>query len=129
RAMERDHLAEVGLPQRIAVQREEAALQLTGGERDPTTRVEWLVLHRIPEAQAVVLLAEVALELLGEVAAGELCLLDTVSCPVLERVREERPVDQRQHVLPSSSRQRSEPRALPAHEDDCRQAHEPLRGS
>ena len=47
RTMERDHLAEIGLAQRVAVQGEEAALEAARGERDAATGAEWLVLDRI----------------------------------------------------------------------------------
>jgi hypothetical protein len=47
-----------------------------------------------------------------------------VTREMLEGVREERAVDERQHVLAHPVGERSEPRALPAHEDDRREAHE-----
>ena len=40
-----------------------------------------------------------------------------------KRVREERPVDEREHVLARAVGERSEPRALPADEDDRGKAH------
>ena len=52
-----------------------------------------------------------------------IALLDAVPREVLERVREERPVDERQHVLARAVGERSEPRALPSDEDDRRKAH------
>ena len=54
RAMERDQLAEVGLAQRVAVQREEAALELAAGEADRAARPERLVLDRVLEREAAV---------------------------------------------------------------------------
>ena len=49
--------------------------------------------------------------------------LDAVPGEVLERVREQRPVDEREHVLARPIGERSEPRALPADEDDRGERH------
>ena len=63
------------------------------------------------------------LDLIGQVAARDDRALDAVPGEVLERVREERPVDEREHVLARPVGERSEPRALAAHEDDRGKAH------
>ena len=63
RAMERHHLAEVGLAQRVAVEREEAPVELAPGEADRSPGAERLVLDRVVERQAVVVGAEARLDL------------------------------------------------------------------
>ena len=49
--------------------------------------------------------------------------LDAVPREVLERVGEQRPVDEREHVLARPVGERSEPRPLAADEDDRGKAH------
>ena len=115
--MERDHLAEVGLAQRVAVEREEAALEPAAGEADRAARAERLVLDRVLEREPAVRDAEGRLDLVRQVPARDDRALDTVPREVLERVREERPVDEREHVLARPVGQRSEPRALAADQD------------
>ena len=127
--MEVDELAEVGLTQRVAVQREEAALELARREPDRAARPQRLVLDRVLEGETVVPVPEPRLDLVGEVAARDDRALDAVTGEVLERVREKRPVDEREHVLPRPVSERPQARSLTADEDDRREAHEPLRGS
>ena len=76
--MERDHLAEVGLAQRVAVEREEALVELAAGEADRTARTERLVLDRVLEAHRVVARPEPGLDLVGQVAARDDRALDAV---------------------------------------------------
>jgi hypothetical protein len=121
--MERDELTEVRLAQRVAVQREEGALELAPCEADRSARTERLVLDRILEGHPVVPRAKRRLDLVGEVPARDDPALHAVPCEVLERVREERPIDEREHVLARAVGERSESRALAAHEDDRRERH------
>ena len=123
RAMERHQLAEVGLAQRVAVEREEALVELAPGEADRSPGAERLVLDRVVERQAVVVGAEARLDLIRQVPARDDGMLDAVPSEMLERIGEERPVDERQHVLARAIGERSEPRALPSDEDDRRKAH------
>ena len=129
RAVERDHLAEIGLAQGVSVQREEAPLELTPREADRAAGSERLVLDRVLEREAVVPRAEPRLDLVGEVPARDDRALDAVPGEVLEGVREQRPVDEREHVLARAIGERSEPRALAADQDHRREAHEPILGS
>ena len=121
--MEGDHLAQVGFAQRVAVEREEAPVELAPREADRATGSERLVLDRVLECHAVVLVAEDGLDLIGEVAARDDRPLHAVSREVLERVGEQGPIDEREHVLARSVGERSEPRSLPADEDDRRKTH------
>ena len=121
--MERDHLREVRLAQGVPVQREEARLELAPREPDRASRAERLVLDRVLQRHAVVLRSERGLDLIGEVPARDDRLLDAVPREVLERVGEQGAVDEREHVLADPVGEGSQPRALPAHEDDGRQAH------
>ncbi len=123
RAVEAHELREIGLAQRVAVQREEAPLELASGEGDRAAGSERLVLDRVLECEALVPLAERRLNLVGQVSARDDPALDAVPREVLERVGEERPVDEREHVLARPVGERPEPRALPSHEDDRRKAH------
>ena len=125
RAMEADELGEVRLAQRVAVQREEAPLEAAGGERDPPARAERLRLDGVLEGEIAVAVAEGCGDLVRQVAAGDDRALDAVPCEVLERVREERAVDERQHVLPRRVREGPQAGPLAAHEDDRGQAHRP----
>ena len=54
RAVERHQLAEIGLAQRVAVEREEAPLELAPGEADRAAGPERLVLDRVLEREPVV---------------------------------------------------------------------------
>ncbi len=84
---------------------------------------ERLVLDPVLEGHRPVTIAEGRFDLVREVPAGDDRALDAVPREVLERVREERPVDERQHVLPGPVGERSKPRALSTHEDDRGQGH------
>ncbi len=66
--MEGDQLAEIGLAQRVPVEREEAPFELAAGEADRSAGAERLVLDRVLERHAVVLGAEPGLDLIGQVA-------------------------------------------------------------
>ena len=90
---------------------------------------ERLVLDGVLERHPVVLRAEPGLDLIREIAGRDDPALDAVSREVLERVREQRAVDEREHVLARPVGKRSEPRPLAADEDDRRKAHEPILGS
>ncbi len=123
RAVEGDQLAEIGLAQRVPVEREEAPFELATGEGDGSSGTERLVLDRVLERHAVVLGAEPDLDLVGQVPARDDRTLHAVSRQVLERVREQRPVDEREHVLPRPVGERSEPRPLAADQNHRRERH------
>jgi hypothetical protein len=120
-------LAEVGLAERVAVDGEEGLVEPLGGEADGAPGPERLVLGLVLEPQSLPLLAEVVLDLGREVAAREHGALDAVAAQVLEGEREQRPVDERQHVLPRALGQRAEPGAEAADEDDRGQRQCPTR--
>ena len=122
RAVERDELGKVGLAQRVAVQREERARRAPSREPDRASGAERLRLDRVLERKPAVARSEGRADLVREVAAGDDRPLDAVPREVLERVREQRPVDEREHVLPRPVGQRPQPRPLPADEDDRRKA-------
>ena len=124
RAMERDHLAEICLAERVTVEREEASVELAPGESNRTARPQRLALDPVLERHAAMAIAERRLDLVGEVAARDDRAVDTVPREMLERIREKRTVDERQHVLARAVGERSKPRALPAHEDDRGKCHE-----
>ena len=121
--MEGDQLAEIGLAQRVPVEREEAPFEVAAGEADRASGAERLVLDRVLERHPVVLRSEPGLDLIGEIAGRDDPALDAVSREVLEGVREQRPVDEREHVLARPVGERSEPRPLAAHEDHRGKAH------
>ena len=63
------------------------------------------------------------LDLIREVPAGDDRALDAMPGEVLERVGEQRPVDDREHVLAGAVGERPQPRSLTADEDDRGKAH------
>ena len=77
---------------------------------------------RYESASGAVPVAEMGLDLGRQVAAGEDRAVDAVAGKMLEGVREERPVDERQHGLRRARGQRTQARALAPDEDDRREA-------
>ena len=97
--------------------------EVAAGEADRAPGAERLVLDRVLERHPVVLGSEPGLDLIGEIAGRDDSALDAVSREVLECVREQRPVDEREHVLPRPVGKRSEPRPLASNEDHRWKAH------
>ena len=121
--VEVDERAEIGGAQRVAVQREERPVEIPGGVTDAAARAERLVLDAILEAQLAVRRAEVRLDLRRHVAARDDRATNAVLPQVLEGVGEERPVDERQHVLARRLGERAQARPLPPDEDHRRKSH------
>ena len=118
---------EVGLAQRVAVECEERLAEVTRGEPDRTSGAEGLVLDLVLEREIAVRVAEMGADLGRQVAAGHDRAAHAMPAQVLERVGEQRPVDERQHVLAGSLGEGQESRSLPADQDDARQAHPAAR--
>ena len=104
---------EVGLAQRIAVEREEGLVDPLRGEADRAAGAERLLLDLVFEPQVAVAVAEMLLDLGREVAARDDRARDAVAAQMLEGVGELRPVDERQHVLSRPVGERAQPRAEP----------------
>ena len=121
--MELDERVEVGLAQRVAVQRQERAVETACREADAAAGAERLVLDAVLEREVAVRCPEVLLDLGRHVPARDDGAAHAVTAQVLEGVGEQRAVDQRQHVLADRLGQRSQARPLSAHEDHGGQAH------
>jgi len=122
-AVEGGHRGEVGAVEDVSVEREERAVEAVRGEPDAAARSERLRLDAVLEREAVRARAEVLLDRRREIPAAEDGPRDAVAAQVLERIGEERPVDEREHGLGPARGQRAEAGALPADEDHRREAH------
>ncbi len=121
--MEVHDRTEVGVAQRVPVQREEGLAHLARGEGDPAGRPERLVLDAVAELEVAVARSEVLPDLGRQVSAGDDSATDAVAAEMLEGKGEERTVDERQHVLADAIGQRAEARPLPSDQNDRGQAH------
>ena len=121
--METDDLVEIRVAERVPVQREEGLVESVRGKRDAARGPERLLLDAVLELEIAVGGAEVLLDLRRQVATRDDPAPHAVPAQMLEREREERPVDERQHVLADALRQRAQPRSLAADQDDGGQAH------
>ena len=116
--MEANDRSEVRLAERVAVQGEKGRIEPVRGIRDTATRPERLLLDAVVEPEPSILVAEALADLRGHVTARDDRARDAVTAQVLEGVGEQRPVDEREHVLASSLGEGPQTRALPSDEDD-----------
>ena len=104
--MQAHELVEIGFTQGIAVERKKRLVQPGGGEADRSSRAERLVLDPILEVDALVGAVEVLLDLSRQITARDDAPPHPVTPQVLERIGEQRPVDEGEHVLARTLGQR-----------------------
>jgi hypothetical protein len=110
---------QVEVGEHVAVQGEESLLQMRRGEPDRAGGAARLRLRDPGETgTAGLTVAEDLPKGVGQEAAGEDDLLDTVAVEPLDQVGEEGAVHQRQDRLRDRLGQRAQPRPLPAYQDD-----------
>ena len=119
-----DQGGQVEIGEDVAVEGQEAVVEsvgeLGGGEPDRAGRAQRLRLGDVadPDAGTLLLAGECLAQDIGQEPTREDDLGDAVGGQPLDRVGEQRPVDQGEGRLRDSLCQRPEPRSLPTDEDD-----------
>ena len=102
--MEGEKRVEIGLSEGVAVEREERLAEVPRREADRAARAERLVLDLVVECELAVGAPEMVANLGRQIPARDDRAANTVPAQMLEGVGEERPVDEREHVLRASAR-------------------------